>query len=348
MSTISDHSADNLQRTPATSQSSNNNQPQSTTPGELMNIITEMQDHIEQLEAQLQAPPRVTPATTIPAVKVHKAECFDGTRSKLRAFLTQMDMHIDVNNNVLRTQASRVIFVSTYLRDRAFEWFEPILREYYNKARDNWGNITKEVFSDTDGYEKFRSHLNKTFGDVDATRTAERKLRHLRQTTSAVAYASEFQQITSHLDWDEEAYVAIFEDGLREEVKDELVRVDRPTDLSRMIELAVKIDNRLYERRQERDDTRKWRQTGQKYYPKYRTNHSQGQPMVTRTNDDPYGPRPMDLDATRHRKIPEEEKKRRQRDRLCFYCGREGHTAWYCPNKRNPSKTNIGKPNYQL
>jgi hypothetical protein len=68
-----------------------------------MNIITEMQDHIEQLEAQLQVPPRVTPtpATTAPAVKVHKAKCFDGTRSKLRAFLTQMDMHIDVNNNVL-------------------------------------------------------------------------------------------------------------------------------------------------------------------------------------------------------------------------------------------------------
>ena len=103
MSTISDHSADNLQRTPATSQSSNNNQPQYTTPGELMNIITEMQDHIEQLEAQLQAPLRVTSAITIPAVKVHKAECFDGTWSKLWAFLTQMDMHIDVNNNVLRT-----------------------------------------------------------------------------------------------------------------------------------------------------------------------------------------------------------------------------------------------------
>jgi hypothetical protein len=71
-----------------------------------MNIITEMQDHIEQLEAQLQVSPQATPATTVPAVKVHKAEYFDGTQSKLRAFLTQMDMHIDVNNNVLRTQAS--------------------------------------------------------------------------------------------------------------------------------------------------------------------------------------------------------------------------------------------------
>ena len=62
-----------------------------------------MQDHIKQLEAQLQAPPQTTPATTAPAVKVHKAKCFDRTCSKLRAFLTQMDMHIDVNNNVLRT-----------------------------------------------------------------------------------------------------------------------------------------------------------------------------------------------------------------------------------------------------
>jgi hypothetical protein len=138
-----------------------------------------------------------------------------------------MDMYINVNSNVLRTRASWVIFVSTYyLRDRAFKWFEPILREYYNKATDNWGNITQEVFSETKGYKKFRNHLNKTFGDVDATRTVERKLRHLRQTTLATVYASEFQQITSHLDWDEEAYMAIFKDGLQEEVKDELVRVD--------------------------------------------------------------------------------------------------------------------------
>jgi hypothetical protein len=80
-----------------------------------MSIITEIQDYIEQLEAQLQVPPQAAPATTVPTVKVHKAKCFDRTQSKLWAFLTQMDIHIDVNSNVLQTQASRVIFVSTYL-----------------------------------------------------------------------------------------------------------------------------------------------------------------------------------------------------------------------------------------
>jgi hypothetical protein len=49
--------------------------------------------------------------------------------------------------------------------------------------------------------------------------------------------------------------VAIFEDGLQEEVKDKLVRVDQPTDLTKMIELAVKINNQLYERRREQNNT---------------------------------------------------------------------------------------------
>jgi hypothetical protein len=78
MSTISDHN--DLQRTPTTSQlSTNTNQPWPNPPEGLINIITEMQDHIEQLEAQLQAPPQVTPATTAPAIKVHKAKYFNGT-----------------------------------------------------------------------------------------------------------------------------------------------------------------------------------------------------------------------------------------------------------------------------
>jgi hypothetical protein len=68
--------------------------------------------------------------------------------------------------------------------------------------------------------------------------------------------------------------VAIFKDGLQEEVKDKLVRVDQPTDLTKMIKLAIKIDNRLYERQQEQNNTRKWHQIGQKYYPKYKTNPS--------------------------------------------------------------------------
>jgi hypothetical protein len=62
-------------------------------------------------------------------------------------------------------------------------------------------------------------------------------------------YTAEFQQIISHLDFDEDTYIWLFERRLKEDVKDKLIRVDRPEELYRIIELAVKFDNRLYERK---------------------------------------------------------------------------------------------------
>jgi hypothetical protein len=60
-------------------------------------------------------------------------------------------------------------------------------------------------------------------------------------------YASKFQQIISHLDWDEDAYIAWFEEGLKPDIQEKLIWMDRPKTLSKMIKQAVKIDNKLYD-----------------------------------------------------------------------------------------------------
>ena len=54
------------------------------------------------------------------------------------------------------------------------------------------------------------------------------------------------------MEWDDQPLISCFYKGLREDVKDELVKVKRPKDLSAYIALAVEIDYRLYERRIER------------------------------------------------------------------------------------------------
>ena len=207
---------------------------------ELMGMISQLQDHIQTLENK--------PSQ---GVKLPKPEFFDGTRSKLRGFLTQMDMQF----RIIRCgeEADKVIYASTYLRGQAFVWFEPYIREFNEKPIKDWGDTTRDIFA---SYTIFKKKLEATFGDIDATRTAERRLRRLKQTGSASVYAAEFQQIISHLDWDEDAYIAIFEDGLKDDVKDELVRIERPSELSNMIETAVRIDNRLYERYLQRRETR--------------------------------------------------------------------------------------------
>ncbi|KAI2786721.1 hypothetical protein POX_g09111 [Penicillium oxalicum] len=90
---------------------------------------TSVKDYLEQLHAQVVAS---APATTVRAPKLPKAETFDSNRQKLRGFLTQIDIHIDVNKGRLVSEGSK--------------------------------------------------HLERTFGDIDAKKTAKRKLKRIRQT----------------------------------------------------------------------------------------------------------------------------------------------------------------------
>ena len=69
---------------------------------------------------------------------------------------------------------------------------------------------------------------------------------------SVVEHGAKFQAVAARLDWDEEPLMRCFYQGLREDVKDELAKEERPEHLSVYIAMAVRIDQRLYERRRER------------------------------------------------------------------------------------------------
>ena len=88
-----------------------------------------------------------------------------------------------------------------------------------------------------------------------------------------------------------------------------------------MIDVAVKLDNRLYERRMEKKNKIGWGNF------KGRNNHhraNQGQ-----KRHDPYGPMPMDLDATAEQKG--QSKKPRDKSNVeCYNCHRKGHYAREC------------------
>jgi Retrotransposon gag protein/Zinc knuckle len=164
---------------------------------------------------------------------------------------------------------------------------------------------------------------------VDEVRTAERQLHLLKQTGSATKYAAEFQQLASRVEWGDSALEAKFYDGLKEFVKDEIARTDRPTGLQKLIALGVKIDNRLYERRMEKTVK------GKTYF---------GGGRQDRSKRDPYWD-PMDLDAMRRKdtrprgprktgrnKSRKDVEKRKEQfeKKLCFRCGKPGHQAKAC------------------
>ena len=94
----------------------------------------------------------------------------------------------------------------------------------------------------------------------------------MKQTKSVSAYTAEFKQLQARIDWDDAALRTVFEAGLKENVKDGLVHHEKPETLHALIELATRIDHRLWERYEQRKrlfqptpaNTRKQRQSRDK------------------------------------------------------------------------------------
>jgi hypothetical protein len=138
------------------------------------------------------------------------------------------------------------------------------------------------------------------------------------------AYWAEFQRIKSDLKYNDETYIDQFSDGLNTDVQRQLALLDeqRPTDLTEFANKAIALDNRLFN----------FRTLRTRYEPQFHHHPYQKGPSHDSRSSDP---EPMELDSTRRPKLRDRAKDdKRKRNNKCFNCGRIGHYAAKCPNKR--------------
>ena len=212
------------------------------------------------------------------------------------------------------TDVSRVGLVGTLLTGTALSWFAPLLERHSPLLED---------------FEGFVNEFQANFGDTDSMRTAVNKIRRLRQgDRPASAYAADFRLLACDIPWDEEALMDQFRQGLRNDVKDLLLTFhDDPKSLTEAISRAVRCDNRLFERRSERQQMLRFRPT-ETYASVVASTPQVSKPSLME------GPTPMEIETTRRRgPLSDAEKQRRRANRLCLYCGGPGHIAMNCPHK---------------
>jgi hypothetical protein len=179
----------------------------------------------------------------------------------------------------------------SYMRGMAQQWVAPKLKSYFD-------NSTPSLVRISEDFDEFKGELRKDFSIAKEPVIAEGKIQRLRQTGAVGDYANLFQCYSIQTEWDDKALMRMFKQGLRAEVRIELMRSGGIIeDLRSLIEEPIRIDNNLMEFRLE---TRGYEPLGK--FPKQKNHRSndkrqRGSPHIPRH----YGtnrPESMHLDKT--------------------------------------------------
>ena len=302
----------------------------------MASLVQDLRSRIAELETRPKNPPTMSPVLPHREPTMSDPEYFDGKRSAVRNFISQCRIVFTAQPSRFPTERHMVIYAASYLRDAAFSWFQPHLDTLEHEHPDHI----------LDSFRAFANALRETFGDPDQERTAENKLGSLRQSNSVAVYSSEFKRLSLDTNWNDAALRFQFYRGLKDSLKDELAKTPRPESLDTLIDLCIRLDNRLHDRRLERQTPYQHAQHGSfsRFAPSSTTpENSQSfarSPAIRQSDQAPQrGPamlhtssNRMEIDSATLRRGPlhEDDKLRRRRLGLCLYCGQHGHQANVC------------------
>src|SRR3984885_13225953 len=278
------------------------------------------------------------PAARPEKVKVHEPDTFDGADPrKLRDFLVSCNLHFCDRPHVFSSD-EKILFILSYLKRAAINWFEPGLMDPTNSAHWMWD------------FPVFINELEANFGPHDLVGDAEKALNELlmKENSHIVKYNVEFWKLASKRDWNESALCARYFRGLLLHLCTEVLHGGKPTTLAALRLKAQDTDKIYWMMKEEANHESK--APMKKDHKSSNSNHNL-KPINSDTSSlaNPLKPdsssnksntknskeKPKDYTKVgKNGKLTNEERERRMREGLCLYCGEKGHVAHDCPKSK--------------
>lgn len=286
-------------------------------------VLSELMTTVRQLFDRL--PTCSNPASTATSVPLSESRVpspmmeprlpppqhFSGDPNACDGFLTQCSLTFELQPSSFPSDRARIAYVITLLSGKALSWATAVWK-------------AKAPFCSS--YTAFEQEFKRVFDHPLSGRQASKRLLILRQETGSVAeYAIQFRTVAAGSGWNEEALMVCFRNGLSEIIQDDLATREPAQNLEILIDQAIRLDNRLRERRLERSTAS--------------TEMLTSIPSSTLLAHQDYS-EPMQLGRTR---LSSTERDRRMRERRCLYCGLSGHFRSTCPQLSGNAPSRTGK-----
>ena len=268
--------------------------------------VTGVAAQTQQIQLTLsQGPQPAAPPAREP--RLPPPETYSGDPGSCQSFLTQCGLVFALQPSSFPTDRAKVAYIITLLSGRARDWGTAI-----------WSN-NAAIQGDL---SLFSTEMKKVFDRSKQGREAAREVLQLRQRSQSVSdYSIQFRTLASTSGWNQEAFYDVFLNGLSEEIKDHLIPHELPQTFDGLVDMAIRVDVRLGQRRQMRAPLTFPRQ------------ESQASLLTPGANPDPPDTsEPMQVDRTR---LTPAERRRRLLAKACLYCGQVGHFVDACPVKDN-------------
>lgn len=255
-------------------------------------------------------------------IKINKPETFSGDSRDLQAFLAQVSMYTDLQPRAFASDANKIIFAGSFLREAALGWWVSVYTQFPKP------DYLKQ-------WDLFADELERVFGRTDREAEAAEKLFRLKQTGSASEYYTKFLQYKVETGWNEEAQVFAFKKGLKPEVRTALATIlDEPDTLPELADIVIRLDRRLYENRKEqRKSDPKEHSEKSSYNSRFKSSNRPVRVPVATTQEvrstthRTYETRP-------HPQLTAEQKQERRDKGQCIICASPDHYARECPKRK--------------
>ncbi|MEE6524685.1 hypothetical protein FKM82_024284 [Ascaphus truei] len=283
-------------------------------------LVSQLKQDVDTLTEQVRrltvsttnpVPLAATPALITPTSepRLPAPNRYAGDPSGCRGFLNQCFIQFELMPSHFPSSRIKVAYIISLLTDAALAWASPI----WEQRPDLISDLTL-----------FITEFRRVFDTPGRKVTAASSLLNISQGDRTVArYALDFRTVAAETGWNDVALSAVFWQGLSERLKDELAALDRPAGLEDLIDLCIRMDQRLQERRMERNKHPRGIQS------------SSFSTIGSLLSTTPVLDEPMQLGGTSLSPI---EKQRRRRAGLCLYCGNNGHLVFNCPLKPGNAK----------